>query len=119
MCSCVFRPGYNFFREKGPTFGDVYRHDRSMIDPAETLVDIVVFGVSSVAKTNKPGRQTPHARAVMFDYSLNTHRGRKNFHTARATSSGCSIMTKCFARSTVTNSTLLVGNHCCSDKCAV
>jgi hypothetical protein len=52
--------GHNFFREKGPTFGDVYRHDRSMIDPAEILVDIVVFGVSSVAKTNLPGRHLTH-----------------------------------------------------------
>jgi hypothetical protein len=31
-----------------------------MTDPAEILVDIVVFGVSSVAKTNLPGRHLTH-----------------------------------------------------------
>jgi hypothetical protein len=60
MYSCVFRPWVitSFGKRGEPTFGDVYRHDRSMIDPAEILVDIVVFGVSSVAKT------TPRARAA-------------------------------------------------------
>jgi hypothetical protein len=62
MYSCVFRPWVitSFGKRGEPTFGDVYRHDRSMIDPAEILVDIVVFGVSSVARTNLSGRHLTH-----------------------------------------------------------